>query len=354
MRAFVTGGTGFIGSRLIDYLTDSGWQVTALVRPGSLSKIKKTELIKILEGDLLGAVPLLKKEVEGVDVVFHSAAIRDRWSVRMDDYRRTNIDGTLRLLDASKGRVGRFVYVSSVGVMGEHNCLDADETFSTTGFRGKVGYHSTKAAAERLVLEQAGEMEVCVIRPTITYGPGDRDGMLTRLIAMISKGRFIRVGRGHNHIHMTYIDDLLEGLYLAGSHPHAPGQIFIIAGPKTIQVNKLLKMVGSKIGRGTAPFFIPEPLARIAAVGIEGVYGLGKRLKLSMFLDPVVTRDKIDTLCNHQGFSYEKAKRMLGYSPSTGYSEGVEKTIQWMASVGILDLPEGKTPSLRSRTKTPG
>lgn len=354
MRAFVTGGTGFIGSRLIDYLTDLGWQVTALVRPGSLSKIKETEYIKILEGDLEATVPLLQKELEGVDVVFHSAAIRDRWGVAMDDYRRTNIDGTHRLLEASKGRIGRFVYVSSVGVMGEHNCLEADETFTTTSFRGKVGYHSTKAAAERLVLEQADEMEVCVIRPPITYGPGDRDGMLTRLIAMISKGRFIRVGRGQNHIHMTYIDDLLEGLYLAGSHPQAPGQIFIIAGPKPIQVYKLLKLVESKIGRRTAPFFIPEPLARTAALGVEGVYGLGRLLKLGMALDPVVTRDKIDTLCNHQGFSYAKAERMLGYSPSTGYPEGVEKTIQWMASVGILNLPEGKALSFQSRTKTPG
>jgi nucleoside-diphosphate-sugar epimerase len=354
MKAFVTGGTGFIGSWLIDSLIQTGWAVTALVREGSLYKIQKLDGLKILKGDLTDEIPGLEKALEGCDVVFHSAAILNRWGISRATYSKTNIDGTRRVLDASRGRAGRFVYVSSVGVMGENEGLDLDETRSSDHFKGKVGYHSTKAAAERFVLDFAGEMEVCVIRPTITYGPGDVDGMLTRLIHMIAKGRFIRIGKGLNLLHLTYIDDLIRGMLMAASHPQAGGQIFIIAGSELISLQELVYQIEIRLGHKPRRFYVPERLARTAALGVEGVYHIGSLLKITKGVEPFITRDKIDTLCNHQGFTYAKAERLLGYSPSTGISEGLEKTIRWMVDDGLLELPEGQEAVLRSHRKSAG
>jgi nucleoside-diphosphate-sugar epimerase len=355
MKAFVTGGTGFIGGRLIEYLTSLGWVVTGLSRPDSLSKLKDYEGLKVLQGDLGGEIHGLEEALEDCDVVFHSAAIRDRWGISLEEYSRINLKGTRRILEASKGRVGRFVFVSSVGVMGEHGQLGVDESFSTDRFIGKTGYHSTKAAAERLVMEKVGEMEVCMVRPTITYGPGDLDGMLTRLILMIASGKFLRVGRGLNHIHLTFIDDLLEGLYLAATNPKAPGEVFLLAGPESIPVGDLIRLIEINLGRRSRGIFIPEPAARLAALGVETVFQIGKLLwGTNGKLAPIITRDKIDTLCKHHGYSTAKAERLLGYSPSIGYEEGLEITMQWMASVGLLDRVEGLTPSLRSGSKTHG
>jgi nucleoside-diphosphate-sugar epimerase len=354
MNVFVTGGTGFIGGQLIDSLTTSGWEITALVRKGRTASLEKFEGLRILEGDLTGDIPGLEKTLETCEIVFHSAAVRDRWGISKETYARTNIEGTRRLLEVSRGRVSRFVYVSSVGVMGEHNRLGVDETFTTSTYKGKVGYHSTKAAAEKLVQEFANAMEVCIVRPTITYGQGDKDGMLTRLIIMISKGQFFRVGRGLNQIHLTYIDDLVQGLRMAAVHPQANGQVYNIAGPEPIEAGELIKLIELKLGRKPRRFFIPETLARLAGLGFEGFFLLGNQLKMIKNRQPPITRDKIDTLCNHQGYSYDKAERMLGYSPSIGINEGVEKTISWMVNNGLLELPEGLTAGLPSHTKTPG
>ena len=129
-------------------------------------------------------------------MVFHAAAIRNRWATSAAEYRRANVEGTRRLLDASVGQARRFVYVSSVGVLGWPGVQGIDESFPTDVHSAKVGYHSTKAEAEQVVRARGGEIEAVVARPTITYGPDDADGMVTRLIDMIARGRFLRVGRG--------------------------------------------------------------------------------------------------------------------------------------------------------------
>ena len=110
-------------------------------------------------------------------------------------------------------------------------------------------------------------------RPTITYGPDDADGMVTRLIAMIARGRFVRVGRGENHVHLTYIDDMIRGLILTGTHPAAAGQTFILAGPRSIAVRDLVAQYRTGSRPGAANRLHPGS-RRPAA-------GLGRRMSLS-------------------------------------------------------------------------
>jgi nucleoside-diphosphate-sugar epimerase len=353
VRAFITGATGFIGGALAADLYEAGWEVRLLARPSSLSRLASPERYSIIEGDLSRPNPELGRYLEGCNVLFHAAAIRDRYGTSEEEYFRVNVAGTNHLLEAALGRVGRFVHISSVGVYGSPGVLGINENFPLAPGSGKAGYHSSKAAAEEVVMERSADIDIVVARPTITYGPGDTDGMVTRLIAMIAAGKFIRVGNGQNHFHLTYISDMVQGLKLTGVHPLAPGQDFILAGPSPICSGHFVRLVEQMLGKHPASFYIPESLARPAAQLIEFVYRLGRQAHLSGFEGaPPVTQDKIDTMCLQRSFSSQKAQNLLGYKPRIGYSDGLKDTMKWMVSTRLLNLPGGSEQSLTARSKS--
>ncbi len=343
MKAFVTGATGFIGGALAAGLADQGWEVRLLARPASRGKITNPNRYTIVEGDLDADPGLLRDAADGCDVVFHAAAIRNRWGTPPHEYRQANVEGTRRLLDAAIGRARRFVYVSSVGVLGWPGVRGIDESFPVHQNSAKADYHSTKAEAEGLVRERGGDIEAVVSRPTITYGPGDADGMVTRLAAMIAGGRFVRVGRGTNHVHLTYIDDMVRGLILTGTHPAAAGQTFILAGPESIAVRDLVARIEQALGLPPRNLYVPEAVARPLAWGVESLYRLASAVTTTGC--PPLTRDKIDTLCVHRGFSSAKATALLGYAPRVDYDEGLARTLAWMADQGRLESSPGRVPA---------
>jgi len=341
MKVVVTGATGFIGSALATTLAESNWGVSVLVRPASRYKLdnEQAKRYRIIESDLRDNPERWRDALTGCDVVFHAAAIRNRWGTSPETYHQVNVESTRRLLEAAIGRARRFVYVSSVGVLGQPGVLNIDESFPIRVSSDTSDYHSTKAEAERLVMQRARDIEVVVVRPTITYGPGDEDGMLTRLIEMIARKRFIRVGDGRNHFHLTFINDLTRGLMLSGTHPAAPGQTFILAGPSSIEVREMIELICRLLDRAPGPLFVPEGLARVMGRGIESVYRIEAALKTRVLgSEPPITRDKIDTLCMHRGFSSAKAARLLGYASRVGYEEGVARTIEWMVATHRLSV----------------
>jgi len=339
MKALVSGATGFIGGALVSGLTRSGWEVRALARATSRHLVPDAEGVEIIEADLREKSDVLPHAADGCDVVFHAAAIRDRWGTSMAEYQAVNVEGTRRLLDAAAGRARRFVYVSSVGVFGHPGVLNIDESFPCDLHVGKVGYHRTKLEAEHLLLARQNEIEVVIARPTITYGPGDRDGMLTRLIEMIARGRFVRIGRGHNHMHLTYISDLFHGLLLTALHPDAPGQTLILSGPRSIAVRDLLHLIEQQLDCSLGRWFVPEPVARLIALGVETIIRNGT---------PPITRNKIDTLCVHRGFSSRRAQQLLGYEPGIDYATGLARTMEWMRTARYL--PQSDNPSANQTT----
>jgi dihydroflavonol-4-reductase len=338
MRVLVTGATGFIGGALAAGLAEKGYDVRVLMRPTSRNKLARPDRYHVVEADLDADAGLLRNAVASCDVVFHAAAIRNRWATSAAEYRQANVEGTQRLLNASVGQARRFVYVSSVGVLGYPGVEGIDESFPTDVHSATVSYHSTKAEAEQIVRARGHEIEAVVARPTITYGPDDADGMATRLIDMIARGRFVRVGRGENHVHLTYIDDMVRGLILTGTHPAAAGQTFILAGPRSIAVRELVALIEQSLGLAPRTLYIPEAAARPIAWGVEFLYRLASVLcgpgRVSW---PPLTRDKIDVLCVHRGFSSEKASKLLGYAPRVDYAEGLAHTFAWMAEQGQLN-----------------
>jgi nucleoside-diphosphate-sugar epimerase len=344
MIALVTGATGFIGGALAAALGAAGWEVRVLVRPSSRGRLAEAEHYRVFEADLARPTALLEEAAADCDVVFHAASIRDRWGTSAEEYRRANIEGTRHLLAAATGRATRFVYVSSVGVLGWPGVDGIDESFPIDVRPGKADYHGTKAAAEQLVRAWPTDLKTVVVRPTITYGPGDRDGMLTRLIGLVACGRFVRIGRGENHFHLTYIDDLVRGLVLAGTHSAAPGETFLLAGPHSIAVREMLAQIEHALGLAPHRLYLPETLARPAARAVELLYRTAAAFRLPLPRSgPPVTPTKLNVLCAHRRFSSAKAARLLGYIPRIDYLEGLIATLVWMAEAGLLPTPRGAT-----------
>ncbi|MBC7249494.1 MAG: NAD-dependent epimerase/dehydratase family protein [Anaerolineae bacterium] len=337
MRALVTGGSGFVGGHLVRALLARGYTVRALVRPTSRTDgLAGAELVY---GDVTDQASC-QAAVVGVDVVYHLAAIRDRWGTPYADYVAVNVDGTRHLLEAAAGRVGRFVYCSSVGVLGYPGVLGIDESFPLRPDDGKVFYHRTKAQAEELVLDFArqGRLATTVVRPAITYGPGDDWGMVTRLIAMLRRGTFVPVGNGRNHLHLCYVSDTVQGLILAGESEQSVGQAYIIAGPEPITLNGLVVKICGLLERKPPRWHVPVELARMAGWVLEGVYSAQAHLGLRVLGQaPFLTRDKVDTLAVNRGFSIEKARHELGYVPAIGYDEGLRRTVEWYCNEDEYD-----------------
>jgi nucleoside-diphosphate-sugar epimerase len=345
MIALVTGATGFIGGALAASLAAAGWEVHVLVRPSGRARLAGAERYRVFEADLADRAPTAEAAA-GCDVVFHASALRDRWGTAPEDYRRVNVEGTRLLLAAATGRAARFVFVSSVGVLGWPGTDGIDESFPVDVRPGEADYHGTKAAAERLVREWPGGLERVVVRPTITYGPGDRDGMLTRLVRLVAGGRFVRIGRGENHLHLTYIDDLVRGLVLAGMHPAAPGETFILAGPRSIAVRDLLALIEQALGLMPRGLYLPETLARPAAWAVEFLYRAAAALRLPLpHSGPPVTGPQLNILCAHRSFSSARAERLLRYTPRMDYPEGLARTLAWMEEVGLLPTHPARRPS---------
>ena len=279
LRALVTGATGFIGSSLAGSLANSGWDVSVLVRPSSLTRLKNPERFKIIEADLKQPKALSNALANtDVDVVLHAAAIRNRWGTSQEAYYAINVEATRSLLDAVSEKTRRFVYVSSVGVFGRPGVLGIDETFPID-VSSQWDYHSSKAASEKITLDHSAQIETVVVRPTITYGPGDIDGMVTRLIQMVRNKRFVRIGRGENHVHLTHIDDITAGLRLAMTHPQAPGNIFILAGQEPINMKDLIRLIEILTSVNLPKWYIPAKMMRAAGAMDDANTLLAESLK---------------------------------------------------------------------------
>jgi nucleoside-diphosphate-sugar epimerase len=337
MKMLVTGGTGFLGSHLVRALLKGGHEVRALVRQGSdVEKLKGAELVY---GDLTEPGGL-RRAVEGVETVYHLAAIRDKWGTPYQAYYTVNVKGTRHLLDAAAGCVDKFVYCSTAGVARYPGNLQADESLlHNIDGHGQHCYHHTKALAEQLTLEYArtGQVPATVVRPTIVYGPGDTWGMMTKLVTMLAQGRFALVGDGRNHLHLVYVDDVIGAFFLAGESSRSVGQVYIIAGPSLITLNNLVAKVCALLGVRTPRWRIPVRIAKAAGWILERAYLIKGELGISALGEtPFLTRDKVDTLAVNRGFSSAKAQRELGYHPIVGYDEGLRHTIDWCQSQGYL------------------
>ena len=335
LKVFITGATGFIGRTLALNLINEGHLVTLLIRSEDQREFFQGFPFQFVTGDL-GEEIDYKGTLEQSDLVIHAASIRNRWNTSSEKYKKINVEGTERLLKSASGQAKRFVYISSVGVYGFPGVLGINENSPQIHDHHQIDYHTSKIMAEELVKQASADLETVILRPTITYGPGDKDGMLTKLILMIHQGINLQIGAGKNHIHLTYIDDLIEGIKLAAFSPQAAGKDYILAGQSPILIKVLTDLILKELEIRRIPILVPQSLAKISGNLLEWIYKQNLPF-IPEDREPPVTFSKVNVLTANRSFSSEKANKELGFLPLVDYRAGIQKTISWLKLSELLN-----------------
>lgn len=329
MRALVTGATGFTGGHLADALVRRGWQVRALVRDEAKASALAARGIEPVAGSLgdPAQLPALEASMRGVDVVFHVAAVYRQAGVPKDEYRAVNAIAVRQVIEAAaEGGVRRVVHCSTVGVHGDVEHPPANED---APLRPGDVYQDTKLEGETLAREAGARtgVDVVIVRPTGIYGPGDR--RLLKLFRGVARGRFPMLGRGRIYYHLTYVDDLVDGIILCGTHPAAAGRTYILAGPEVTTLNDLVALVAAVAGVRAPWLHLP-----VWPFWIAGA--LCEMICVPFGVEPPIFRRRVDFYTKSRAFDVTRARTELGYAPTVGLREGIGRTLEWYRTHGWL------------------
>lgn len=325
-RVLVTGATGFTGSRLTRRLLDEGHDVRILARP--TSDISRLELsgAEVVVGDVTdkGAT---WEAANGIEVVYHIAALFRRAGLPDTAYSDVNFHGTVNLLDAAlESGVARFVHCSTVGVLGHVSNPPADE--SAPYNPGDI-YQMTKCEGEKAALtfwEQRG-LPVTVVRPAGIYGPGDRRWL--KLFKAVAGRRFVMLGSGNTLIHLVYVDDLVDAFRLAAESPNAVGKVYIAAGERYVTLNELVWTICRVLS-------VPTPKLHIPVKPVHVLSGICEDICRALRIEPPIYRRRVDFFVKDRAFEITRARTELGYSPRVDLAEGIARTARWYRGQGLL------------------
>ncbi len=324
-RVLVTGATGFTGKALCERLVKDGEEVVAFVRASSDTSRLQEIGVQTVQADITSAADV-DKNFTDFDLVYHIAAAYRTEHSTEDMFTLVNVEATRNLLEAAKKNgIKRFVHCSTVGVQGEIDDPPADEEYR---FKPGDHYQESKKEGELLALKYFAEgVPGTVFRPVGIYGPGDT--RFLKLFKPVSKGMFMMIGSGEVLYHMTYIDDLVDGILLCGSRPEALGEVFTLGGEQYTTLQVLVDTIAEVLGKGRTGFRIPYMPVYLASVVCD------KLCKLIGVSPPIYPR-RVEFFSKDRAFSIEKAKRLLGYQPKVGLRDGLARTADWYKEQGLI------------------
>jgi nucleoside-diphosphate-sugar epimerase len=318
MRVLVTGATGFTGGALARRLVQEGAQVTAFVRSMQRAEPLRQLGVECKPVDITNAAEVLR-EFKPFDRVYHIAALFRTEESDLSVFTKVNVDATRNLLEASRQvGIGRFVHCSTVGVQGRIDDPPATETYR---FHPEDHYQQTKLEGEQLAREYfAAGLPGAVVRPAGIYGPGDT--RFLKVFRGIKNGWFVIIGTGQTLYHFTYIDDLIDGILLAGNHPRAVGEVFTIGGAHHVTMREFVDTVADTLGKPRPKLRIPAwpvQLAAVMCVGVCKPFGI----------NPPLYPRRLEFFTLNRSFSIAKARELLGYEPKFTIQEGFARTADW-------------------------
>jgi nucleoside-diphosphate-sugar epimerase len=316
--AFVTGGSGFVGGRLIERLARDGWSVRALARSDRAADAVRTRGAEPVRGEL-GDLSALVAGLEGADACFHAAAKVEDFGP-WKEFVQANVVGTRTVLRACRAAgVGRAVHVSTEAVlMHGQPLVHADETYPLA-LRSKAPYSRSKAMAEQVVLEEGrGPLEAVIVRPRFVWGRGDTT-LLPLLVEGTRSGAFRWVGGGRHRTSTTHVDNTVEGLLCAAEHGRAGRIYFVTDGDPVV----FRDFVGDLIAtQGVTPptGSVPTPVARALAATAETAWKL-----LPLRGSPPLTRFAAWVASQECTLDDSRARAELGYTPIVTREQGMRE-----------------------------
>jgi nucleoside-diphosphate-sugar epimerase len=321
MKALVTGGTGFVGSHLLEALLRRGDAVRALVRSPAKANALGLEGVEWIRGDL-DDPEALARAAEGCDAVYHVAGLVMARSEA--EFHAVNVTGTRRLLDAAAPFGPRFVLVSSLAAGGP--TVAGRPLSGGEPPRPVTAYGRTKLAAEAAVRE--GPLPWTIIRPPAVYGPRDRE--MFRIFQSARLGMAPVFGEGNQELSLVFGPDLAEAIVAAGTAPAALGGTYYASHPDITTTERLIRRMAEVMGSRVRIVKVPFALGR----AVLHVTGAAARLANRATM---LTADKGNELfqpawtCDPSPLT-----EATGWRAAHGLEQGIRRSIAWYQEAGWL------------------
>ena len=316
----VTGGTGFVGSHLLDSLSARGEPARCLLRPTPVAR-RLPPGIEAAPGDLITGQGL-DRALDGVDSVIHLAGVTKALSPAA--YYQGNAHATQTLANALQGRSIRFVHVSSLGAIGPS--LDGAPVSEDAIPHPLTNYGRSKLEGERIA--RALVPDCVVVRPPVVYGPRDKD--LFRIFKSIARGMVLEISGGDRFFSAIYVHDLVDGLLNASRHPDAPGRDYFLASATPFAWSELSAAAARIMGCRPRLVRVSVPIAR--------AIGFGAELWSHLARNPgIISREKVaEASCRAWICDTRRAAAELDFIASTPLATGLAQTLAWYKEAGWL------------------
>ncbi len=327
MEVLVTGGTGFVGSHLIQQLRAQGDSVRTLVRPTSDCALVESMGAETVVGDL-DDFDSLCHACAGRDIVYHSAARVEMVGTEAE-FQRTTVTGTERLIAAAgEAGVRRFVHLSSCAVY--HPALFAtgqiiDEQSPTPEPPHWFPYGRAKLRAEQVVRQKCSPgMEWAIVRLGYLYGPRNRT-MRSYVEPAMRDSTMRIIGDGQNELAFVYVTDVVRAVALAGRCPEAAGQILIAGGNDHVTQQQYFDAMADGFGIPRITRRIPYRLAFF--------FGwLGEHLIRSGPRQAALRRSAIALTGLPQRLRCDHTQQLLDWRPEVRFENGIRAAFEWYHS----------------------
>jgi len=317
-KAFVTGGSGFIGTRLIERLRGEGLEVRALARSDASASKVEAAGAEPVRGDL-DSVDAIREGAAGCEYAFHAAAKVESWGDRAE-FERVNVAGTRNVLDAcADAHVRRFVHVGTeAALLAGQPLVNATEAEPLRP-DSPAPYSATKAQAEQAVRDATREgFETVVVRPRFVWGRGDTT-LLPALVDLVRSGQFRWIGGGRHKTSTTHIDNTVEGLWLGATRGKPGGVYFVTDGEPVVFRDFVSRMVASQ-GVEPPDKDLPLPLAKGIAAAAETTWRVAKRDGT-----PPLDRFTVWVSALECTIDISRAREELGYEPVRTVPDGLRE-----------------------------
>jgi len=322
MKAFITGGGGFIGYALACELVKKGFKVTSFSRNDypALREIG----VDINRGDITDANSVLKA-CENMDIIFHVAAKAGTSGVYREYY-TANIAGTENIIHACKvNKIKYLIYTSSASVVFNGKNIEGSDESLPYPERPVSNYTATKAIAEQLILKaDSPDLRTLALRPHLVYGPGDNH-LFPGIISRAKTGRLRRIGDCKNLVDVSYIDNVVAAHINAAramiDNPAVTGKAYFITNGEPVLLWDFLDMIVQASGLEPVKKRVPVWVATFISHMSETFQRIFENEQET--LTPFI----VNELTRSHWFDISKARRLINYNPEISNIEGLNKMI---------------------------
>lgn len=327
MKVLVTGGTGFLGTRLVTRLAADGADVVVLSRQDSPGF---PDGVRTVAGDVLQPGPW-QVELQGCARVYHLAGLITFDPRRKDELVRVNGEGTATVLDAARRHgAERAVLVSSACTLGlspsAGTVLD-EESEAPEKVAAMNPYLFSKRAGELEALKRVPDFPVTIVNPTTVFGPGDSTLNSGTLIAQVAGSPAVPLPPGGSNV--VDVDDVVDGILAAGEKGR-PGRRYVLGG-ENLPFAEILDTIAEVVGR--RPMRVPLPR------WTRGPMTLAARILMALVGGRFMTPQIVGDLFAYKYYSSDRARGELGWIPRFRFRDSVTRAWEYYVGEGLINPP---------------